>query len=74
MEVLRLKRRVEELGDEHAKMVEERTKMGGDDAERRVKKAQAKYSEHKENVTRLDGKRDVLNQQRKALKQKLRQK
>lgn len=69
-----MKRRVEELCDEHAKMVEQRANMGGEGAEKRVKKASAKYSEYKETITRIEGQKDMLNQQKRSLKIKLRQK
>jgi hypothetical protein len=71
LEVLRLKRRVEALNDEHAKMVKEKENMGGLDAEKRRKKAAAKYQEYKDTNTRIEGQKQMLNEQKRNLKRKL---
>lgn len=52
-------------------MVEERSNMGFEDAERRRNKAQTKYSEYKDNNTRIEGRKQMLDEQKRALKRKL---
>jgi hypothetical protein len=62
---------VEVLSEELSKMVEERSNMGFEDAERRRNKAQTKYSEYKDNNTRIEGRKQMLDEQKRALKRKL---
>lgn len=62
---------METLNDEHARMVEERMNMGGEDAEKRRKKAAAKYQEYKDTNTRIEGQKQMLNEQKRNLKRKL---
>ena len=64
---------MEELSNEFSKMVEEKSKMGGQDYERRLSKAQAKYNEYKENNTRIEGRKQMLDEQKRNLKRKLKQ-
>ena len=70
---MKLQRRVEELSDEFSKMVEEKDKMGRQDLERRRSKAQTKYHEFKENNTRMEGRKQMLDEQKRNLKRKLKQ-
>jgi hypothetical protein len=73
MDVIKLERRVNELTEEHCKMVEEKSSMGQADAEKRRGKAMSKYNEYKDQKTRIEGRKQGLDEQKRALKRKLRE-
>jgi len=54
-------------------MVDKKSKMGTDDIERRRNQAQAAYSKFKENNTRIEGQKEMLDEQKQVLKRKLKQ-
>lgn len=71
---MKLAKRVEEISAEFGKMVEEKSKMGGEDAKRRHGQARKKYEEYKNMITRIEGQKQMLDEQKRNLKRKLKQK
>eukprot|EP00956_Cyclotella_meneghiniana_P004983 scaffold6162_cov123-Cyclotella_meneghiniana.AAC.1 len=74
IDVMKLAKRVEEISAEFGKMVEEKSKMGGEDAKRRHGQARKKYEEYKNMITRIEGQKQMLDEQKRNLKRKLKQK
>eukprot|EP00804_Cyclotella_cryptica_P001166 CCRYP_016992-RD/>CCRYP_016992-RD protein AED:0.38 eAED:0.38 QI:281/1/1/1/1/1/3/461/228 len=73
LDLIKLERRVNELTDEVAKMVDKRGLMGAEEAEMRCSKAKAKYNEYKENKTRTEGRKQGLDEQKRMLRRKLKE-
>jgi hypothetical protein len=73
LDLIKLERWVNEMTDEHSKMVEKRESMGGAEVENQCSKAKAKYNEYKENKTRIEGRKQGLDEQKRLLRRKLKE-
>ena len=71
---MKLAKHVEEISNVFYKMVEQKGKMGGEDASRRHGQARKKYDEYKNMITRIEGQKQMLDEQKRNLKRKLKQK
>ena len=71
---MKLAKHVEEISNVFYKMVEQKSKMGGEDASRRHSQARKKHEEYKNMITRIEGQKQMLDEQKRNLKRKLKQK